>query len=453
MGFEATSTLLGPTFTLLSLVLLYRFVRPLCWWDLPIVYMVLLSNIYLQLSPMSALLSRSLPGVRARSGNYVLFQVFAFFLFSVPLILVYSGLTKRRASRVALRRLSINRPPNISSMPIAAVLFGASAIRVLLASQFGLWRLRIGEIVADKVASVPIGPYYTFRIVGEMAIPLIPLAIWLALSDPSLRRRRLSLIGAAISILVQLIFAILNSRYSILILGLAIVLGLVQVRNSPLVIEKRLVRRLVLGALAVYVLGTVVLSMRESASSQTTINILGDNQGLNRFNCADLVAQTHLLSAEDAPSLDIWAGYAWTYRRFIDPEGFNQFRRSIQTTAKARIAERYLGIKQLDYYSCAATDAIGAMGPLGLVALGLVIGSVLAWSARLLMTGRPRNRAAGFWLVFLVASFDQEFGQVLFAWPLRVPALVGTLVVIAWSESRSFFGHPRPMLAEMDSAE
>jgi hypothetical protein len=324
---------------------------------------------------------------------------------------------------------------------MVVLLLGMTAVRLVVIGRYHLWHLRIGELVAEVVVAVPTIPYNVLRLANEMVNPVLAVSVWLVARDPRPRTRLVGWISIGIASAFELLYAFLNSRYSVLLLFLALGLGYVQVRRPSPLFRRSLVRRLVLVAIVAYALGVGVLTLRGSSPGASQFNVVGDSQGLNRFNCADLVAQTELLPMRQNPSFSLWEGYTWTYRRFVDPAGFDRFRLSLQTTAKARLAERYLGTKQLDYYSCTATDAVGVFGPFGLALLALVVGLALGWAARLMARGSPVTRMIAAWLVFHVVVFDQEFGTLLFSWPLVLPAVAVT-AAIAWTTTH--LGVPRP---------
>jgi hypothetical protein len=417
------------------LFLLRRFSGRLKWWDLPFVYLLVVAGVYLQLSPSASLVGRSLPGVDARAGKYVLFQVCSFLLFSVPAALLYARLRPRQRDRD--RELDA---PSLNSRPITLLLFGVTLLRVVIIGRYHLWHLRIGEVVAAVVVAVPTVPYSVLRLANEMVYPLLTVAVWVIANDRRHRARWIGWGALAFAAVFELLYAMLNSRYSVLLLFLALGLGFVQVRPTSRLFSRRIIRRLIVVTLLAYGLGVGVLSIRGAAPGVSQLNVLGDNQGLNRFNCADLVAQTELLTVRQNPDVAVWTGYTWTFRRFVDPAGFDKFRLSLQTTAKSRIADRFLATKQLDYYSCSATDAVAVFGPLGFLVLAAVAALLLVWSARLMVRGSPTSRMLAAWVVFHVVVFDQEFGTLLFSWPLVLPSVVVTILVAR----RTSFWSSRP---------
>jgi hypothetical protein len=411
--------IIGALAVVTAMWLATQLIRPIAWSDVGFVSVLSLAVAYLFISPVGALVGRSLPGVELRAGRYVLFTVYAYGLFLIPLIVTYAWWVSRADPTDASRTWV---PSSGSSLPVLALIGASVVIRPLIATLFGLWRLRIGETVAERIVAVPTMFYAPFRALSDLQYPFVVLGIVVVAAEPNRRLRRIGTAVVGLHVLESLGFAVLNSRFSVLYLAVAAAIGLAQVHKPAYLVNRRTVRRLAAAGIGVYLLGIGVLATRP-ASSQGGLNILGDNQGLNRFNCADLIAQTRVLTFGQTPDPGIWNGYVWTVRRFIDPAGFNEFRLSLQTTAKSQIAARFLGERQLDYYSCVGTDAIGGLGPLGLLVAAVVIATTLAGSAWLFRRSTPMAVAAGSWLLFHVAVVDQEFGSLILSWTLKLPAL------------------------------
>ena len=229
----------------------------------------------------------------------------------------------------------------------------------------------------------------------------------------------------------QLLFALLNSRFSILYLVVAGLLG-VAVGARPRLNFDRRTRRIAIAAFAgTYALGLAVLQLRASTGDKSlgtsSLSVVADNQGLNRFNCIDLSAQLAQFQRTPAGP-GVWEGQLWNAKRFVDQPGFERFRESLATTAKSKLILRYLGQRQTDYFSCVVTDGYGALGVLGLVALGAACGAVLRITRRLLEDHALTLVFAGIWMSWQVLVFEQEAGALLFGWPLRLPILAGLLV-------------------------
>jgi hypothetical protein len=270
----------------------------------------------------------------------------------------------------------------VSSGPVILASLVTLVLKLVISSVYGLWRLRIGEVVAERVTSVPAIPYALLRASVELQNPLLVLSVAVVAADRRASVRRLGWIVIAVGVVVQGVMAILNSRFAVLYLAFALGLGYLIVRWPPALFGRRVVRRAAVAALVAYALGVLALGTRGPQEGIASLSVVADNQGFNRFNCADLVAQTGLLTLADDPRIGIWDGYVWTFRRFVDPQGFDAFRRGLHTTAKSHMTDEYLHLPQADYFSCMATDAVGAFGPLGLMVLGVVLGGVVGLAAR-----------------------------------------------------------------------
>ena len=394
------------------------------WYDVGFLVTMTLAVIYLFASPTAALFGNSLEKVSSRSGNYVLFQFFALVLFIFPFTFIYAA--------VARRHLSVRPVPvrAFSSTPVLVLIAASVVLRFLIATRYGLWRLRIGETVADRVVAAPFVLFSIFRALSEIQFPLIALGLFLVLRERRVRTRRVGFVIVAAHVGECLLFAVLNSRFAVLYLLIALVIGVFQNSQPEDLLSPRILRRAYLGIVVAYVLGLGVLTLR-SGRSRGGLNVIGDSQGLNRFNCADLIAQTNVTSFQASPKPAIWDGYAWTFRRFLDPAGFDRFRLSLQTTAKSQISARFLNVRHVDYYSCVATDAVGGLGVPGFLVLALVLGFALGTVSRILRRGTPVALALAAVLLFHVSTFDQEFGSVVFSWPLKIPGLA-LIIGAAW---------------------
>ena len=394
------------------------------WSDLPFAFVLGLALVYLEVSPSLALVGHSLPGVDGRAADYVRLQIILFLGFVVPFVLVYAWRRPRNplAGHPQLRR-GYARPRWDVLLVLVAVL------RLAIAFRYGLWRLRIGDEVVAKTNAVPFAVYSVYRLVVEAQLPLVTVA--------SLRLTRVrtsaARTGFAFFFFVQLLFALLNSRFSILYLFVAGILGLA-ISYRPRMRATRRVRRTALAALlGIYVLGLAVLQLRASTGGQggtgaVSLSVVADSQGINRFNCVDLLAAIAPLQRDGAAGIGIWSGQLWNFRRFVDPQGFAAFRERQVTSAKSQLMLRYQGVRQSDYYSCMLTDGYGALGVFGALGLGVVCACALRASRRLIEDTQLMRVFAGVWLAWQLMVFEQEGGSVLFSWPLRLPLLIGLMI-------------------------
>lgn len=388
------------------------------WSDLPFLSFVLLALVYLELSPSIAMVTRSLPRIALRQEHYVRLQLLLFVGFVPPLVFSYAW-GRRREPTTA-------RPPNprdLLRFPWEASLVVCAVLRLVIAWRYGLWRLRIGDDVAEKTGATPFAIYSLLRLLVEAQLPLVAASAF-RLTRLKGTRFRASFV---FFVLVQLLFALLNSRFSILYIAVAAGMGFA-IGARPLIRLDRRVRRVAVAAfLTTYALGLAVLQLRASGGDRSvstgSFNVVADNQGLNRFNCIDLSAQ--LAQFQRAPAgPTVWEGQLWNAKRFVDQPGFQRFRESLATTAKTKLILRYLGQRQTDYYSCMVTDGYGALGLLGVIGLGAFCGTALRLARRLIEDPALTMVFAGIWLTWQVLVFEQEAGALLFGWPLRLPILV-----------------------------
>lgn len=392
------------------------------WSDLPFVFFVLLALVYLEITPSLAVVGRSLPRISLRASQYVRLQVLLFVAFVPPLALVYCW-----GSRRATSTTWPPEPRDLRRFPWEATLIACAVLRLGIAARYGLWRLRIGDDVVQKTGTTPFAAYSVFRLLVEAQLPLISAAAF------RLTRLRTTWVRGVFAFFAaaQLLFALLNSRFSILYLVVAGLLG-VAVGARPRLNFDRRTRRIAIAAFAgTYALGLAVLQLRASTGDKSlgtsSLSVVADNQGLNRFNCIDLSAQLAQFQRTPAGP-GVWEGQLWNAKRFVDQPGFERFRESLATTAKSKLILRYLGQRQTDYFSCVVTDGYGALGVLGLVALGAACGAVLRITRRLLEDHALTLVFAGIWMSWQVLVFEQEAGALLFGWPLRLPILAGLLV-------------------------
>ena len=122
------------------------------WSDLPFLSFVLLALVYLELSPSIAMVTRSLPRIALRQEHYVRLQLLLFVGFVPPLVFSYAW-GRRREPTTA-------RPPNprdLLRFPWEASLVVCAVLRLVIAWRYGLWRLRIGDDVAEKTGATPFG--------------------------------------------------------------------------------------------------------------------------------------------------------------------------------------------------------------------------------------------------------------------------------------------------------
>jgi hypothetical protein len=157
----------------------------------------------------------------------------------------------------------------------------------------------------------------------------------------------------------------------------------------------------------------------------------GDEQSYMRLNGIDLMARLLPGIEREGPALGAaWESVNWYLRRFTDPQGFNEFRLSRNTTAKGYLMKRYLGWDLADYFSCTLTDLFGNFHVLGLLGGAVLLVTLFRFSASRFMA--PRGGAALVLAVFVVVHaivFDQEAIGLLFGWTKQLPILLAVLAL------------------------
>jgi len=399
--------------------------RGIRWSDLPFLFFLALALVYLEISPSLALVGKSLPLIEQRASHYIRLQIALFIAFVLPLVGGY-GWRRPRAPADEWPR----ETTRLTSMVWDVLLVMVALVRLAIAWRYDFWRLRVGDAVVEKTGAAPFVIYSLFRLVVEAQLPLVTVAAL------RIGRMRTFIARAAFGffLLVQLGFALLNSRFSILYLFIAAVFGLAIARRPAIRIDRRVRRIAILSLISVYGLGLAVLQLRASTADRSvaigsvSLNVLADQQGVNRFNCVDLLAQIAPFQGNGVAGPGIWEGQLWNFKRFVDPAGFAAFRESLVTSGKSHLILKYLGQRQSDYYSCMLTDGFGALGLWGAVGLGLVCGLLLRTARALTESSGLAWMFAGVWLAWQVLVFEQEAGSLLFSWPLRVPILIGLLI-------------------------
>jgi hypothetical protein len=140
---------------------------------------------------------------------------------------------------------------------------------------------------------------------------------------------------------------------------------------------------------------------------------------------------------EQGPALfRSWGQVTWLVWRFVDPEGFDRYRLTRQTTAKSYLMREYLGIDVTDYFSCTVTDLYGNFKLPGLLIGALVLGGLFAWTTTTLAA--PRGSTALVVAIFVLTQiviFDQEAVFTFFGWIRKVPVLLIAVALRPFAEA------------------
>ena len=388
--------------------------------------------LFLQVSPIAAQVFDSLDGARQFSSQYSELELGALVLFQLPLVALYFAAPVRSGEGRRQIHIRENRTRLFSQGLLAFALLWFAVV-----AAFNLWNRRTGDIVL-KSTRLPLPAFFIYRSFIETFLFL--LAIGLIAMQLTPRHTRLWIqmrwtltVTAALSLPVGLI----NSRsFSVfaLVIASAAVLWF-RFGNAPVGSKIRVALFRII--LVIYVLVVATLGIRsrladvERSSPTSAINVVGDEQGLNRFNGIDLIARLKDTIDRRGPAWgEAWYGATWNVRRFVDPAGFDRFRLKEQTTAKNYLMRRYLNWTRTDYYSCFLTDLYGNFSWFGFLAAAMLLGGVFRFCAR--QFARPTSAVAFLLALKLGTSaiiFEQEAATFLFGWVLQIPIVTAVLVL------------------------
>lgn len=399
-------------------------------------YLVLVCT-YLQIAPVLAQLGETPAAVFVHRmalvhdlrPQYGQLQVQALAAFQVPLMLAYFTAGRRRQSGVPT-----GHPLRAALLAVAMALFALAFVGVLVRHQ--LWYVRLGDSLTERLMELPPLEFAVFRLFQECGLFVVGVTMF-AWRYSAGQTRRWAL-GAFV--LVTSVFGgfnLLNSRWFVISLLVCVVGWFVT--GAPVPTRRRHVVRLgmvlAMAVLAVY-LSILVVNVRNAGDGVTVATLsplsggmFADTQGINRLDCIDLMARLKRPLERDGPAyLQSWGQVTWLVWRFVDPQGFDAYRLSRQTTAKSYLMRQYLGVVTSDYFSCTVTDLYGNFHIAGFVAGGLVIGALFAWTTGTLSA--PSSGTALVTAVFVLTQiviFDQEAVFTLFGWIRKLPVLLVAL--------------------------
>lgn len=402
-------------------------------------FYIVLVTVYLQVAPVLAQLGDTpalvfvhrMSLVQDLRSQYGQLQVQALVAFQLPLMLAYFGLQRRRSfgSVVGHDRRAI-----VFAWLVA--LFAAAFVAVLVRNQ--LWYTRLGDALTERLMNLPLLDFAVFRLFQECGLFVVgvTMLVW-RYSEGAARRWAL-----AAFVLVTAVFGgfnLLNSRWFVTSLLVCLVGWFVMSAAAPTprrhVVQLGLVG--VVAVLAIY-LSTVVVNVRNASDGVTIATlsplnggVFADTQGINRLDCIDLMARLKDPLERQGPAyLRSWGQVTWLVWRFVDPDGFDAYRLSRQTTAKSYLMREYLGVVASDYFSCTVTDLYGNFHLLGMVVGGLFLGAVFAWTTGTLSA--PSSSTGLVIAVFVLTQiviFDQEAVFTLFGWIRKLPVLALALTL------------------------
>jgi hypothetical protein len=405
------------------------------------VFFFLVVDVYLQLAPLASLASSRPPDILAVYRipppqqfvrEYAIVQVLCLLFFQLPLFVAYVWPDRRPV-----------RPVHLAVEPWRGRLLAAGALAFAGAFLFAiarnnLWFLRLGaDVLAQRVVALPFADFLVFRSYQETALLLIGVLFFAATRATGSARRWLAA-AFAVNVLLTGGYNLLVSRW--FIVSLAVCLGgWWLATRRRLYWTPRMLGLLIAGGGFTLYLMIVAVNVRnvgwQNVAQVATFSpfgsVFGDTQGVGRLNCVDLMARLLPGIQERGPTYGAsWGQVIWLVRRFVDPEGFDRYRLTMATTAKAHLMQEYLDWQLPDYFSCTATDLFGTFHVVGLLVGALVLAALFRFAGRAIIA--PRTRAhviLGIFIVTHILIFDQEAATSFFGWPRRLPVLLLLLLL------------------------
>ncbi len=380
--------------------------------------------IYLFIAP-SVFAATMIADDRDLLNMYALIELFAFFLFIIPLAIIYwiyvcsSIRSTRPHLRVDVTKLSI--------LLIASCVF--SVIYLVALSSYGLLFRRIGwESLAMAYIDLPQWAFAVIRIFDRTGLPLICLLV-VAMVHVSNWFWQLATALTLVAVGGAYLFvSAMNSRLSVLqaIVVTFVVMAYWGWRS------RRSTARMMLYAILATMLGLwgikVALNVRTAFEfegirpehfnpfSSASAALIAETSYAERLNCVDLMARI----TPEAIDRGYPLGSAWwptvivTLGGIVAPDLVQEYKMSLTTSAKHVLLREYAGLQLPDYPSCALTDIYGNLGPLGM----LIAAVVFAWL--IILTTRWLSRPHAGWqlvvsLVLLQALtvFEADFSAIV----------------------------------------
>jgi hypothetical protein len=394
---------------------------------------------YLDIAPLFA----STDVNAAMQDRYGWIQTWALVLFQIPLVLMYAYVLRRRRRALPTERQFRVSPTRLTLFVLGCVILGV--IHLLVAAKYGLLYRRLGEELSSIQLSmnlIEFGLYRSFIELGPflMAVQLMMLRTQ---TDMSSRLRAWGWLGFALTTLLFMAFALVNSRLTAL-LTIATLYAIVNVTSDPR-------RRIKLGTVA----GTVLLAVTGLYALRVVVNVrlsVSNGDGIFalqnflpiatregqlddtlrwRMNGVDLIA----IIADNVEAQGPALGTAWAvpFVLSLDPIVRTPFtveaKRANLTSAKTWLLLRYGGVAKADYYSCMLSDAYGNFSIYGFLLAAIVLAPIIAFStAALRWSAAPMGVVFAAFAITRVLPFEQEFESILFGWYKLVPFVLVVLI-------------------------
>jgi hypothetical protein len=391
---------------------------------------MLIAMLYLQISPTSSQFADSLPDLRNIGANYVQIQFYLLILFLIPFILLYSVFSQINLGNLGSKtnRVSVFRAEILSvGMLVFCLFYSFFLLRNnMLFNRIG------SEFLAEKIVNLATLDFAVIRLYQDTALFIVSMLyfIWRSLE----RSKAKYIVGFAliINLLMWGLYVTLNSRLMVLT-GAVCFLGYWLILGNLRKHQFRVLIRILGFSLVAFYLATIAINVRTLGFDGQIradylvpqFNLFGDSQGFDRLNCVDLIARLQPEIGRQGPAWgQAWQSVYWNINRYLDPAGFDQFRLSLNTTAKTYLMRRYLGWDRPDYYSCTLTDLYGNFDILGF-AFGAVLFALLLSLLPRLLRGELGGLGTmlGLYLATSILVFDQEASSLLFNWTKHLPLL------------------------------
>lgn len=404
------------------------------------IFIVFTSLAYLFLAPTIELLNPSLPDLELFAGDYTQLQFFLFAFFLTPLILIYAYLARR--NRGVSVKLEVARNKSILLALLTTLLALAFVVAI---SRNNLFFSRLGsETLAQAIVGLPQADFVIIRLYQESALFILGVLFFAWRLTSSRLSKILLGLALGINLLAWGSFIILNSRWMVVATAICLLGWWLALHQGRFWYSRQLLAAIFMLLIAAYFTSVVVnvrtlgFTARISAEYFVPRLVFFDTQGINRLNCVDLIARLNPEITANGPAWGAaWGNVYWLVYRFIDPEGFDRFRLTLNTTSKSYLMRTYLGWDRPDYNSCVLTDFYGNFHVLGLVMAAVVFGVLLAYQYRAI-SGYYGGAALiiGIFVLTHLIIFDQEASSLLFGWTRKLPVLVLFLILCPFRAAR-----------------
>lgn len=397
------------------------------------------SVIYVDIAPTFA----SVDVNSAMADRYVWVQLWALLLFQIPLLVSYVVTLKRRERVLPEARVFRMSPTLLSIFIVGSAALGVAYF--IVAAEYGLTYRRLAEELSTiqlSMGLVQFAIYRTFIELGPflMAVQFLILRVQ---TDMSRRVRILAWFGFGLTSALYLSYAIINSRL-VALTTLATIYGIANVTAKT---QRRISLRAAMSVVVVALSGLYVLrvvsNVRLAFASGDSIFAIENflpvaaRQGQDddtlrwRLNGVDLIAMISDNVEAQGPAM----GGAWAvpFVLSLDPIVRTPFSVAAKTanltSAKSWLLLRYSGVGKTDYYSCMLTDAYGNFSVYGFLLPAFVLGVILARAtAAVRWSAKPAAIVIAAFAMTRALPFEQEFGQLLYAWLKLLPFVLVALV-------------------------